>query len=173
MVTIRHPCEQVVLSFEAEQTVQQAAVTPVNLGPFHTLLADVAVVGREAPHQERSLQIVEICVHRVVREAAASADLAGIPWSLGLDEVEQYRREGCLLVESILDDEDLRLLDEAVREVTEAAIGSPNQAELIELEPDGSGSTRRVHPGQAPTLRHAVNPKRPAFNSKEVLFLFS
>ena len=55
-------------------------------------------------------------------------------WSLSLDEVEQYRHDGCLLVQSVLADEDLRLLDGAVREVTAAAIGSHNQDEIIELE---------------------------------------
>lgn len=54
-------------------------------------------------------------------------------WSLDLDEIEQYRHDGCLLVQSVLADEDLRLLDEAVREVTEAAIGSHNQDELIDV----------------------------------------
>ena len=76
--------------------------------------------------------------------------------ALGLDEVEQYRREGCLLVESVLDTEDLRQLHEAIREVTEAAIGSQNQAEFIELEPDGSGNTRRVRRILNPYYRHAV-----------------
>ena len=38
--------------------------------------------------------------------------------SLNLEEVERYRHDGCLLVQSVLADEDLRLLDEAVREVT-------------------------------------------------------
>ncbi len=74
--------------------------------------------------------------------------------SLSLDEVERYRHDGCLLVQSVLADEDLRLLDEAVREVTEAAIGSHNQAELIELEPDTCSSTRRVRRIRDPYDRH-------------------
>ena len=77
-------------------------------------------------------------------------------WGLGPDEVEQYRREGCLVVESVLGDEDLRRLDEAVREVTEAAIGSDNQAELIELEPEGNGSTHRVRRILNPYYRHGA-----------------
>ena len=75
-------------------------------------------------------------------------------WSLSLDEVEQYRHDGCLLVQSVLADEDLRLLDEAVREVTKAAIGSHNQDELIELEPDACSSTRRVRRIRDPYDRH-------------------
>ena len=75
-------------------------------------------------------------------------------WSLSLDEVEQYRHDGCLLVQSVLADEDLRLLDGAVREVTEAAIGSHNQDELIELEPDACSSTRRVRRIRDPYDRH-------------------
>ncbi len=75
---------------------------------------------------------------------------------MGLDKVEDYRRDGCLLVESVLDGEDLRRLDEAVREVTEAAIRSDNQDELIELEPDVGGSTRRVRRIRDPYYRHAA-----------------
>ena len=77
-------------------------------------------------------------------------------WSLDLDEVEQYRSEGFVLVESVLGEEDLRLLDEAVREVTGAAVGNHNQAELIELEPDGRGSTPRVRRILNPYYRHGA-----------------
>jgi len=77
-------------------------------------------------------------------------------WSLSLDEVEQYRHDGCLLVQSVLANEDLRLLDEAAREVTEAAIGSHNQDELIELEPDAGGGPRRIRRIRDPYDRHGA-----------------
>ena len=74
--------------------------------------------------------------------------------ALSPDEVKQYRREGCLVVESVLLSEDLRRLDDAVREVTEAALGSAEQAELIELEPGGSDHSPRLRRILNPYYRH-------------------
>lgn len=77
-------------------------------------------------------------------------------WSLSSAEVEQYRRDGCLLVESVLDDEDLQRLDDAIREVTAAAIGSDRSAELIELEPGTDSGPPRVRRILNPYERHAA-----------------
>lgn len=75
-------------------------------------------------------------------------------WSLDLDEVEDYRREGCLVVESALGADDLQQLDDAVRELTEAALGSDDRAEMIELEPQSSGDPARVRRIRDPYDHH-------------------
>lgn len=75
-------------------------------------------------------------------------------WSLDLDEVEDYRREGCLVVESALGSGDLQRLDDAIREVTETAFGSNDRAETIELEPESNGDPSRVRRIRDPYDRH-------------------
>ena len=75
-------------------------------------------------------------------------------WSLDLDEVEDYRREGCLVVESALGTGDLQQLEGAIREVTEAALASPDRAEVIEWEPESSGDAARMRRIRDPYDRH-------------------
>jgi ectoine hydroxylase-related dioxygenase (phytanoyl-CoA dioxygenase family) len=75
-------------------------------------------------------------------------------WSLDLDEVEDYRREGCLVVDSALDSGALQRLDDAIREVIETALGSDDQAKVIELEAQSNGDAARVRRIRDPYDRH-------------------
>ena len=72
-------------------------------------------------------------------------------WSFDKDEVARYQRDGWLLAESVLEFEDLEELDRAVRETIEAALGSADEAALIELEPSN-------HAHDRPRVRRVIGP---------------
>src|SRR5437867_9014795 len=62
-----------------EQSVEQAAVAPVDPRTLDESLAYVGLVRLETANQERPGEIVEVAVDRVVREAEALCQARGIP----------------------------------------------------------------------------------------------
>ncbi len=76
--------------------------------------------------------------------------------SLTAAQVEQYRIEGYVVVESVFSGEDLTQVDATIRELTAQAVGSKNMDSLLELEPeplDGQPVARRIY---SPYDLHAV-----------------
>lgn len=65
-------------------------------------------------------------------------------------EIEQYRREGFVEVESLFGQEDLRRVDRAIEELTQQALASGNYAQVLELEPESVGGE--------PVVRRIYNP---------------
>ena len=74
----------------------------------------------------------------------------GQTWPLDEDEIEQYHREGWLVVEGVLDAETLAEIDSALTEVCEAALADEETKNYIEFEP--ADSTER------PSVRRVIDP---------------
>ena len=75
-------------------------------------------------------------------------------WQLSEGEVEQYHREGWLVVEGVLPEDALAEVDRAAHEVVDAALGGGDAAAYIELEPADTGSEPGVRRIVDPYARH-------------------
>ena len=74
----------------------------------------------------------------------------GQTWALGEDEIEQYHREGWLVVEGVLDAETLAKIDSALTEVYDAALADEETKNYIEFEPADST--------ESPSVRRVIDP---------------
>ena len=80
----------------------------------------------------------------------------GQTWPLGEDEIEQYHREGWLVVEGVLDAETLAKIDSALTEVYDAALADEETKNYIEFEPANSTESPSVRRVIDPYARHEV-----------------
>jgi len=68
--------------------------------------------------------------------------------SLTESQIEQYRVEGYVVVESMFAGDDLKRVDTAIRELTAQAVSGQNMESILELEPepiDGEPVARRIY----------------------------
>ena len=68
--------------------------------------------------------------------------------SLTDEQIDHYRTEGYLVLPRVFGAEDLKLVDQTIRELTDQALASGNYEKLMELEPepiDGRRGPRRVY----------------------------
>ena len=67
--------------------------------------------------------------------------------SLTDEQIEQYRNDGYLVVERLFDANDLKRVDQTIREMTDAALKGGDFSKVLELEPepiDGQRVPRRI-----------------------------
>ncbi|MDP6153684.1 MAG: hypothetical protein QF785_09935, partial [Phycisphaeraceae bacterium] len=68
--------------------------------------------------------------------------------TLSPEQIEQYRTDGFVVVESVFTRDDLDSVDRTIRELTDAAIASDDFSSVMELEPDlldGERVPRRIY----------------------------
>ena len=68
--------------------------------------------------------------------------------TLSPEQIEQYRADGFVVVESLFTRDDLDSVDRTIRELTDAAIASDDYSSVMELEPDlldGERVPRRIY----------------------------
>ena len=63
---------------DAEQCVNQATVTHIDLRGLHETLADIAMKGRKSPDQQEIAQEVDIACHRLSADLQGARQLRGI-----------------------------------------------------------------------------------------------
>src|SRR5207245_4336893 len=59
---------------------QRASITLVESWSLDQALSNVCLKGRKSPDQERSGKVIQVGVHRLIREAQTLADLGRIPY---------------------------------------------------------------------------------------------
>ncbi|MEX0643347.1 MAG: phytanoyl-CoA dioxygenase family protein [Pirellulales bacterium] len=67
---------------------------------------------------------------------------------LSPDQIERYRTDGYLVIESLFDREALRSIDDALQSFVDRALAGENMSEVLELEPepiDGKHVPRRIY----------------------------
>ena len=67
--------------------------------------------------------------------------------TLSEEQLEDYRREGYLVIERFLSEETLQQLDQTIREISERAIASGDWSGVLEVEPETGGGlvARRIY----------------------------
>ena len=72
-------CMQDVRRVDAQERVQQAGISKVDLGALHQPLLDVREEWRQLPDEKRLLEDVHIPVHRMVADTERAGELRRIP----------------------------------------------------------------------------------------------
>ena len=69
---------QVGIGGHSEQAMKQTTIAQIDARGFDQTLAQVRRVGGQVPHHERTLQIVQVRLNRVVRKTHTLPELAGV-----------------------------------------------------------------------------------------------